>query len=388
MKRLEKYKKIIAFLLVGVIITFNASATYVHATGVVSGAVSALESGSNQLVKLFLVANGVISRSGLGGVSGVSSALQSSLLDEVQDQIGLGNIYEQDDMIYFNAEAMTGLYALLGRSSNSRIVSDFSTYNLYSPDSYSGYVTTTYLDNVNSIVSTCKNSGDRYLFGTCVNDFISDGKHFVVLRFVAQILPSDFGFAVIDSTSTNYYYYKKSGASYNYSIATYQTSVTWRNGVVFTHTTVPPGTDKKMMLYPYSSSYSDEFYHFFPSYYYDPETDYHSYIDYYCSDPFIIAQSGTDANVILNQSSGNYYFNNYPTYQISSDTFYNNDWNAIYNSYTTNVSNTYNTEIENNQNLTTQDIYDIMDTYIQSIYIGIEDGDTDIADKVDNHSLM
>lgn len=381
MKLLKYYNKFISCLLIACVLSFSVGSAYAVKSVEASGTVqNALQSSGNLLVKLFLTANGVVARSGITGISSVSTSVQNALLDEVENQLNLGGIYESNGKIIFNSSAMSALYALLGGTDSARAISDFTRYDLYYPPSMSGYATADYIQSVANIVSTCKSSGQNYLFMSSAEYHRYSNKDYNFLTFNAFILNDNVAFVRFPASGTPYFYNFNGN---KVSVQVYETGVSWENSVADPITSTGPNSRN------YINVWNDDYdmYDSFPVYDYATTSNgnpYNYYYNFYSNTSLLICKDVVGGNALVNQSSGNMYFKNYDVYEIDSDTFYNNNWNNIYNNYVTNVTNTYNTEVETNNgdDLTANDIRKIMNMYLQNIYVGIDQGLDDIEDKI------
>lgn len=308
------------------------------------------------LVGYALTAMGAVNILTNGGVARVAGSVYDAIRTKISDYFGTEIYTDSNGNYVFSGTATQGLYDALSSLNNydARVVSDFFdnpqvTKTVYwHPRASAWFAETTFTD---------------FLFEAGLNTNAVSGSTYPIYRVVCYVYNLS-NVAYMSKGQNGYFYFFDSLGS--------QIQVNYRFYSYFYNTSSGE-------FYNFSSSSSSS--HYIAS----STVTYMSFPDtrYYSTKSLIIGQDSANGLAYYNNNSGiivNNQFNEIPP--VSSTVIENNDWDNIYNSYVTNINNQKDVYYSDSSGTDVSALRRIMKLYGDEISQAIEEGASDISDRV------
>lgn len=303
-----------------------------------------------------------------GGVRRVASNVYDSVKEKIADLMGTG-IYEDSTGNYvFSESASQEIYDLLNANPgiDARVVSDFPdpiyVNNLYVTPDFKSMANNVISNYGNQVLIQSLGYRTSTMFSEC---YIYDISNVAYFAFVGH----DY-----------IYFYNASGNTISVNYTSLSQTYNFTSGVY-------SGISKTSSLYNSVYYYYDgtNEYLNFPNKFYD----FYSYSNkngqysFYCSRSLILGQNSSFGMALYSKDSGTVVNNDYNVIpSVSKSVIENNDWDSIYNSYVTNVDNQKNVYYTDSEGFDMPALRNVMKNYGDAIYSAIEEGATDISDRV------
>lgn len=306
-----------------------------------------------------------------GGVSRVAGSVYDAVKTKISDALGVG-VYEDSNGNYiFTNEVTSELYSLIDGTytENARVVSDFPANDTL----LSSYTTSSYANEISSKKASVSkyielsysfNSGTKFYNVTEIYDlYYSSFYDFLYLAYAPAY------------NGVCFYFINRSSGSIS-SVSVLCTNITqYFDSSTGNFSSVSVSSAYVRTLgNPNYLSFDDRIVSSFP---------YFSNGSIYSNRSLVIGKDVLSANNIVNKKTGTIFNNVYTEIPaVSKNVIENNDWDSIYNSYVTNVDNQKNNYFTSENGTDIDALRAVMKSYGDNIWQAIEEGVSDISDRV------
>lgn len=323
------------------------------------------------LTGYFLTAASAVNILTNGGVSRVAGPVYDSIKQKIADFMGTG-IYEDSSGNYvFTESASQELYDLLNANPgiDARVVSDFPsmgawTNNIYITPDYTAWVRSSITDFNNQV-------------------FIKSWIHFYNGVYTTQTYVYNISDVAYFALRTGVYigFYDVNGKTVACNYHIFKQTYTKSSGV-FSSIDITNNSSNHSSSTQYNDMYNiDTAYLHFPELYGDSSNI--SNASFYCSHSMILGKDSAFGMALLKKDTGTIVNNNFTVLPpVQKTVIENNNWDNIYNSYVTNISNQKDIYYTESSGTDVTALRSVMKTFGDQIYQAIEEGATDISDRV------